>query len=621
MAKTIQPLNTNNIFKVGLCFSIVFAALIYAWPSVLPLFNSVEVSWSDSSFENQDLLYATVKEITLEDNLEPLKIIKNSRSITIVFDSVSQQLKAQESISQALGDRAIASLNLVRLLPSWLQAIGASAINLGLDLRGGVYFLFEIDIDSLQKERINSYKDEIVRELRENNIQFDRRRIDIKNNRLVIPAQSRVDDTLIDQLINNSDFSIIQNPVTLEIELFFAPEIIDAIVEAAQAKNLVSLRRRLNELGVAEPQITGVGKNRIAVQMPGVKDSNQASRILDKASTLEFRLEASRETLPSQIESINFKDSRSGEVSAWLERRTVIKGENVIDAQVGYDINNQPVVQIVLDDVGGAIMFRVTKDNINRRMGVVLVDSKLQQVEASEEVEVVQDRQLLTLPVIRGNFGNRFQIEGTMNAQEASDLALLLRAGALAAPMKRIEERTVGPSLGEENIRAGMFSAIGGFIAVLVFMIAYYRLWGLFASFALTTNLALILALMSQLGAALSLPGIAGLVLTVGMSVDANVLIFSRIKEEFKQGSSLPSAIYKGYERALVSILDANITTLIVAVILYMIGTGPVRGFAVTLSFGIMTSMFTAIIVTRILVNYTVKWEQFHPPLSPPTKR
>ena len=382
------------------------------------------------------------------------------------------------------------------------------------------------------------------------------------------------------------------------------------IEDYAVSQNLTTLRNRVNEIGVAEPLVQRQGRNRIVVELPGVQDTAEAKRILGKTANLEFRLEASLDSPLTEREQFEFR--REGEPPAWLERDKILTGERVTNAQSNFDgQTGSPQVNISLDGQGGTLMNRATRYNIKRRMGVLFIERKTRTIryekdERGNDVPVTEsydEKKIISLATIQSALGVNFRITGLDNVAEASELALLLRAGALAAPMEFVEERTVGPSLGAENIALGARSMQIGLAMVLLFMVVYYRVFGLVANLALALNVVMLVALMSLLSATLTMPGIAGIVLTVGMAVDANVLIFARIREEIANGVAPQSAINSGYERAMVTILDANLTTLLVAVILYAVGTGPVRGFAVTLSLGIMTSMFTAIMGTRAVIN------------------
>ncbi|MGB1174975.1 MAG: protein translocase subunit SecD, partial [Luminiphilus sp.] len=382
------------------------------------------------------------------------------------------------------------------------------------------------------------------------------------------------------------------------------------VVEYAVAQNLTTLRNRVNELGVSEPLVQRQGKNRIVVELPGIQDTAEAKRILGKVANLEFRLVAEANAPISERQRFDYRGETRQGMTEWLERDIIITGERVSNAAASFDQNGQPNVQITLDGEGGMLMSRATRANVKRRMGVLFIERKYRtryETDENGETVVIRDpydeKKVLTAPVIQSALGAQFQITGLDSPAESSELALMLRAGALAAPISFVEERTVGPSLGAENIELGVKSLQLGLALVVLFMMVYYRVFGVIAVVALTANLVLLVAVMSLLSATLTLPGIAGIVLTVGMAVDANVLIFARIREELAAGTSNQLAIHSGFERAVTTILDANITTLIVAVILYAVGTGPIKGFAVTLSVGIITSMFTAIMGTRALVN------------------
>jgi preprotein translocase subunit SecD len=392
------------------------------------------------------------------------------------------------------------------------------------------------------------------------------------------------------------------------LRLRASPALIAEREDYAVTQNLTTLRNRVNELGVSEPIVQRQGRNRLVVQLPGVQDTAEAKRIIGKTANLEFRLEANERSLSRQ--SFPFRDPQRGEAAAWLERDVVITGDRVVNASSAYDENGQPQVNITLDGEGGRAMSRATRDNVGRRLGVLFIETRQrteERLDAAGRVEKVpvayQEKSIISLATIQSALGVQFRITGLQNPREASELALLLRAGALAAPMKFVEERTIGPSLGAENIAAGILSTEIGLAVVVAFMLLYYRVFGLFANLALMANMVILTALMSIIGATLTLPGIAGFVLTMGMAVDANVLINARIREELRNGQTIQGAIAAGYDRAYTSIVDSNLTTLLVAGILYFIGTGPVQGFAVTLSLGILTSMFTAILGTRALTN------------------
>jgi preprotein translocase subunit SecD len=501
-------------------------------------------------------------------------------------------------------------MNLAPTTPEWLRAIGAGPMTLGLDLRGGVHFLMEVDMAQAVAQRLDVYVSEIKTKLREEKLRY--RMVDhLEDGRLSVrfddvavrdEAQGLLRRTwpefMVDAAADGEDYFLYIN---------LTEETIRQIEDYAIKQNLTTLRNRVNELGVAEPLVQRQGRNRIVVQLPGVQDAAAAKRVIGKTANLEFRLEALPDTSRALTETYDFR-SQPGRTAA-LEKDIIITGSSVSNAQAAFDENGMPQVSITLDGPGGQMMNRVTRNAIQRRMAVLFVEHKQRTLVQTVEGERVErripytEKSIISLATIQSTLGNQFRITGLDSAQESSELALLLRAGALAAPVYFVEERTVGPSLGATNIEQGTLSVQIGFALVLVFMLVYYKVFGLLANIALTLNLVLLMAVMSLLSATLTLPGIAGIVLTVGMAVDANVLIFERIKEELKNGLPVQSAINAGFSRAFTTILDANVTTLIAAVILFAMGTGPVKGFAVTLSVGILTSMFTALLVTRALVN------------------
>ena len=526
------------------------------------------------------------------------------------LDSRDQQLKAQSILQRELGDGYVVALNLAPTTPDWLLNGGAQPMKLGLDLSGGVHFKLEVDVDAATVRKLEQYESGIKRRLREKRI---RGRVALEGRRIGMTFRSEEDREVARSEVRDLYPELLLDRVDAEAVQLFA-EVTDATiaegVEYAVAQNLTTLRNRVNELGVSEPLVQRQGKNRIVVELPGIQDTAEAKRILGKVANLEFRLVAETNAPISERQRFDYRGEARQGMTEWLEREIIITGERVSNAAASFDQNGQPNVQITLDGEGGMLMSRATRANVKRRMGVLFIERKFRtSYDTDENGETVINRQpydekkVLTAPVIQSALGAQFQITGLDSPAEASELALMLRAGALAAPISFVEERTVGPSLGAENIELGVKSLQLGLTLVVLFMMLYYRVFGVIAVVALTANLVLLVAVMSLLSATLTLPGIAGIVLTVGMAVDANVLIFARIREEIAAGSSNQLAIHSGFQRAVTTILDANITTLIVAVILYAVGTGPIKGFAVTLSVGIITSMFTAILGTRALVN------------------
>ena len=528
----------------------------------------------------------------------------------IRLQSRKQQLKAQAILQRTLGDGYIVALNLAPTTPDWLVSGGAQPMKLGLDLSGGVHFKLEVDVNAATDRKLEQYENGIKRRLREERI---RGRIALEGTRIGMTFRSVQDREAARAEVRDLYPELLLDRVDEDMSQLFAEvteTTIAEVVEYAVAQNLTTLRNRVNELGVSEPLVQRQGKNRIVVELPGIQDTAEAKRILGKVANLEFRLVAEANAPISERQRFDYRGETRQGMTEWLERDIIITGERVSNAAASFDQNGQPNVQITLDGEGGMLMSRATRANVKRRMGVLFIERKYRtryETDENGETVVIRDpydeKKVLTAPVIQSALGAQFQITGLDSPAESSELALMLRAGALAAPISFVEERTVGPSLGAENIELGVKSLQLGLALVVLFMMVYYRIFGVIAVVALTANLVLLVAVMSLLSATLTLPGIAGIVLTVGMAVDANVLIFARIREELAAGTSNQLAIHSGFERAVTTILDANITTLIVAIILYAVGTGPIRGFAVTLSVGIITSMFTAIMGTRALVN------------------
>ena len=577
--------------------------IIYALPNLSPPDPAVQVSLQSAGDSFDSRLVQSVRNIVRKEGILDENIEVNQKSLLIRTDSYEEQIKLKDELRRELGPDYVVALNLAYSTPDWLQNVNASPLKLGLDLRGGIYFLLEVDTDSLIETRLEANAEDFKRRLREESLNFRSIESDKESVTFLFATDEDKSDSLSFLRGFLTDFEIIEEFDSFKIK--FSREGITSIQDYAVQQNLTTLRNRVNELGVSEPVVQREGAKRISVQLPGIQDTAEAKKIIGKTANLEFRLEANNRTLRSRKESFDFRG-----VSVDLEKNIIISGDKVADANVGYDESGFPQVNITLDGEGGAKMHRSTRNNVGRKMAVLFIERK----SAAKEVvlpdgtldliiEPVITKRVISLATIQSALPNRFRITGLDSPNEASELALLLRAGALAAPMEFVEESTVGPSLGAENIRLGVQSLILGLFLVLIFMVVYYKIFGLFANIAVIFNLILITAIMSILSATLTLPGIAGIVLTVGMAVDANVLIFSRIREELKNNSRATDAIIAGYDRAFVTILDANITTLIVAVILYAIGTGPIKGFAITLSIGIVTSMFTSILGTRAMVS------------------
>ncbi|PAU65092.1 protein-export membrane protein SecD [Pseudomonas sp. PIC25] len=523
------------------------------------------------------------------------------------------QLPARDVVHRALGDEYVVALNLAPTTPDWLRNLGAGPMKLGLDLSGGVHFLMEVDMDKAVDARLKVYEGEVKSLLRKERVRY--RSLPQQDGAIQLGFTDA--DTLekAQALVrrNFSDFdatSSERNGMQV-LRLALTPAKLAEIREYSIKQNLTTVRNRVNELGVAEPLVQRQGANRIVVELPGVQDTATAKGILGKTANLEFRLQAEADAARATTEAFEFR--QEGRPPVQLERTLIITGDQVTDAQASFDENGRPQVNIRLDGHGGDLMNRATRNNVGRSMAVIFIEQKpvtryVKQVVGGVEKEVPvqafrEEKKIISLATIQSPLGNSFRITGLDGPGESSELALLLRAGGLAAPMYFAEERTIGPSLGAENIELGANAALWGFFFVALFIVAIYKFFGLLATVALGFNMVVLVALMSLLGATLTLPGIAGIVLTMGMAVDANVLIFSRIREEIANGMSIQRAIHEGFDRAFSAILDGNLTTLLVGGILFAMGTGPVKGFAVTLSLGIITSMFTAIVVTRGMVN------------------
>ena len=584
----------------------------YALPNIYPTQPSIQVAYTDSGRSADQMLLNDLEEILNDNNINHQEIFLRENKIVIKFNSLDDQLDSKTILQNKLLDKVIIALNLEPSTPDWLKNIGGQPLNLGLDLSGGVHFLLEVDIDTAQQGRLELLLDTYRKNFKEERIQVSNSSIkDLKLNFELKDRDSynqalnkfRLDS----QSINGLQYIITERPSINGLSLEYSDVALKEIRDYAVGQNLMTLRNRVNELGVSEPIVQRQGSNRIVVQLPGVQDPTAAKKIIGKTANLEFRLEANSRTSPLRKEEFVFKENEL--MTASLEKAVVVSGDRVTNANTGFDESGFAQVNITLDMEGGRAMQKATSGNIGRKLAVLFVEqkSKSELVTNDQGESVIEqtsyiEKNIISLATIQAVLGTSFRITGVGTPQEASELALFLRAGALAAPMKFVEERTVGPSLGKENIELGIKSIMMGLALVIIFMTFYYRVFGLAANISLLINLVLITGIMSLLGATLTLPGIAGIVLTVGMAVDANVLIFARIREELKEKDP-QTAIRDGFSRAFVTIFDANVTTLIAALILYVIGTGPVKGFAITLSIGIVTSMFTAIMCTRAMVN------------------
>ena len=605
-------MNKFSIYQYLLILAVLVLGFTYALPNLYPTQPSIQVAYTDSGRSADQMLLNDLEETLDDNNINYHEIFLRENKIVIKFNSLDDQLDSKTILQNKLLDKVIIALNLEPSTPDWLKNIGGQPLKLGLDLSGGVHFLLEVDIDTAQQGRLELLLDTYRKNFKEERIQVANSSItDLKLN-FELKDRDNYNQALnkfrLDsQSINGLQYIITERPSINSLSLEYSDVALREIRDYAVGQNLMTLRNRVNELGVSEPIVQRQGSNRIVVQLPGVQDPTAAKKIIGKTANLEFRLEANSRTSPLRKEEFVFKENEF--MTASLEKAVVVSGDRVTNASTGFDESGFAQVNITLDMEGGRAMQKATSGNIGRKLAVLFVEQKSKselvtndQGESVIEQTTYIEKNIISLATIQAVLGTSFRITGVGTPQEASELALLLRAGALAAPMKFVEERTVGPSLGKENIELGMKSIIMGLVLVIIFMTFYYRVFGLAANISLLINLVLITGIMSLLGATLTLPGIAGIVLTVGMAVDANVLIFARIREELKEKDP-QTAIRDGFSRAFITIFDANVTTLIAALILYVIGTGPVKGFAITLSIGIVTSMFTAIMCTRAMVN------------------
>lgn len=602
----------QNSYPLWKNFSIITAflvALIYALPNLYGEDPSVQVSSVGGNALSQQQMQQVEAAIKATGVTSKAFEFKDGR-VLARFTNTDEQLKVADVLRDSMGNNMTVALNLAPTTPSWLQAIGADAMYLGLDLRGGVHFLLEVDMDAAVKQKEERYIDDVRQGLRAGNVHYQSVSKDAGFIKIKLKG---LEDKPALMTVLNKDFRTldIKEPEAQdEVWLTLSDMEIKETKKTAVAQNMTTLRNRVNELGVAEPVIQQQGENRIMVQLPGVQDTARAKEILGTTATLEYRLVDVEHDVQKAVEGHVPVGSRlyyeKNGAPILLDRRIIVTGDQIVDASSGMDQDGRPAVFISLNGVGAAKMGKVTQASVGKPMAVVFIEYKAEtkvvngeKVRHKEKVEKV-----ISVATIQGVFSKRFQTTGLDGPQEARNLSLLLRAGALAAPVDIVEERTVGPSLGQDNIDKGMLSFVVGFALVVLFMAVYYKLFGMIANMALAFNVVIVVAILSLLQATLTLPGIAGIILTVGMSVDANVLIFERIKEEIRDGNSPHTSIFLGYDKAFATILDSHFTNLVVAVVLFAFGTGSVKGFAVTLIIGILSSMFTAINGTRMIINW-----------------
>ncbi|MEG3116790.1 protein translocase subunit SecD [Salinicola sp. 4072] len=604
-------LNRYPLWKYLLILIVCVVGVIYALPNLYPQDPAVQISTTNGSLGDQQL--DRVTRALAEDDIQVKSAAMTGNNTALIrLTDAEQQLPARDVVDEILDDDYTVALNLADSTPSWLTSLSAAPMKLGLDLRGGVHFLLEVDMDAAVEQRLEATASAIRADLRDERIRY--RSTDIDDNALHLEfANSEDRDAAreqISQTFNEFQLENREEGRRAFLDMTLTEQSIQDIQDYAVQQNLTTIRNRVNELGVSEPLVQRQGPSRIVVELPGVQDTAEAKRIVGATANLEFRLEARPDTPDAETETFPFRNSPQR--TAVLSRDVIITGDRVSSASQGFDQNGRPQVNINLDGTGGSLMNQATRTNIGRNMAVLYIDHSTEMRTVTQDGQQVQERipttsrSIISLATVQSALSNRFRITGLDSPTEASELALLLRSGSLAAPIYFVQERTIGPSLGAQNIERGIFSVIVGGLLVVAFMLIRYKAFGVIANAALAVNLVLLIAAMSLLGATLTLPGIAGIVLTLGMAVDANVLIYERIREELRRKTPAQQAIHAGYGRAFTSIVDANLTTLLVAVVLFSIGTGPVKGFAVTLSLGILTSMFTGILVSRALVNLSI---------------
>ncbi len=606
-------MNRYPPWKYLLIIVVIAVGCLYALPNLYGKDPALQVSASRGA-EISDLTRYSVEDALDEAGIKYGEISLAANNLVVRFQDEGTQLKARDIVKQALGRSHTVALNLAPATPDWLRAFNAEPMFLGLDLRGGVHFLMQVDMEAAVAKAEERYISDIRTQLRDNRIRY-KTITRLREGGLLIRFRgadqrrqgiTEIEDNFPDLELDQPKAESGEFPLTARL----SDNAVKETRRLALQQNITTLRKRVNELGVAEPVIQQQGLERAVVQLPGVQDTARAKDILGATATLEFRMtdedHAVQDALDGRVPAgSRLYYERTGN-PVLLQKQIMLTGDYIIDAAAGFDsVSGSPNVSITLDGKGAKRFSDATAEEVGRTMAVVFIENKTETIEKDGEIvkrkETIEE--VINVATIREQLGKRFQITGLDSTEEARDLALLLRAGALAAPIEIIEERTVGPSLGQDNIDKGFMSVQIGFILVLIFMAVWYKGFGLAADVALALNLILIVALLSMLQATLTLPGIAGIVLTVGMAVDANVLIFQRIREEIRNGNSPQASIHAGYEKAFTTIADANITTLFAAIVLFSFGTGPIKGFAVTLSLGIICSMFTAIMVTRAVVN------------------
>lgn len=607
-------MNRNAAWKVILLLLVVAFGSLYALPNVFGEDAAVQVAPVKGQVDRA--LLARVERSLQRANIPPTRVSLEEGRLLARFADNEQQLAAADALKEDLGRNYIVALNLASKTPEWLKSFGAQPMSLGLDLRGGVHFLIEVDLETAKVNAMERYENDLKRVFRENKLRYRRIRADGVNINLELrsPKQREAAFALLakefpELAITNP--KLLENPSAKKFPIAMTVEEQERLRKFAIEQNLTTLRNRVNQLGVSEPVVQQQGKNRIVLELPGVQDPAQVKDIISATATVEYRLvfqggDADDAARSGRVpEGAKLYRERDSGLPVLLKRSVIASGAELVNAVADIDPDTgRPMVSVTLDSKGARNMSRTTRENVGKPMAVVFIEYETQEKKRGDKIEIVQNKieEVINIANIQEPFGKRFRTTG-LDPEEAPRLARLLRAGALAAPIYIVEERTVGPSMGQENIDQGFRAVLIGFALVVFFMVFYYRGFGLVANSALLLNLILIVGVMSLLQATLTLPGIAGVVLTVGMAVDANVLIFERIREELRGGNTPQGAIFSGYQKAFSTIADANVTTLIAAVVLFALGSGPIKGFAITLAIGIATSMFTAILGTRVIVN------------------
>lgn len=604
-------INRYSIWKYLVILLVMMVAFLYAAPNLYREYPAVQIMGVNATPLDQQAL-VQVKDSLQNAGMSYQDVLFQDRSLLFRFPSTDTQFKAKEVIQQALGDNYLVALNLSPGTPAWLRSIGAAPMKLGLDLRGGVHFLLQVEVESVVQQRIEGDLRGIGQALRDERIRYSAinrqagNKISIEfRNQETLDAAYR----LVSRRFNEFSWET-ETTAGLVLQGMLSPPALFQAKQEIIEQAMNTLRNRVNELGVSEAIVQQQGESRVSVDLPGIQDTAEAKNILGKTATLEFHMvNVDQSALSAERNEESPIDSRLYTYQnqpILLKNQTILRGSSIVSATSGMGEDGRPNVQVRLGGAGDSLFTKTTAENVGKPMAVVFVETKpITKIENNQKIISYQtERRIISVATIQSVLGSNFQITGLSGQNEARTLALLLRAGALPAPVSIIEERQIGPSLGKQNIRMGVLSVAVGMMLVVFFMMLYYRVMGLIADVALAMNLVLIVAVLSLLGATLTLPGIAGIVLTVGMAVDANVLIFERIREELRRGMGVQASIHAGYERAFITILDANLTTLIVMLILFGLGSGTVKGLAITVTVGLITSMFTAITGTRAIVNF-----------------